>query len=744
MATDYIGKPTNRVDGRAKVTGKAKYTAEFNVPGLTHGVVVSSTIARGRIKKIDTSEALALEDVLQVFTHENTPQLARLDLSYKDMDSPPGSPFRPLQSDKIQFNMQPIALVVAETFELAQYAAILVKVEYETEAHTTRLADNLDKSINGTGFRAGFEPPKSYGNFEKGYAEAAVHLDVEYFHGAEHHNPMEMHASTVMYEEDGSLTIYDKTQGVLNSQHYVSMIFGLSKKKVRVLSPFVGGAFGSALRPQYQLFMATLAALELKRSVKVVLTRPQMFSFGHRPITIQRLMLGASPDGALKAIRHSAFSETSQFENYIENIVTWSGKTYKCEHVEEVYKLVKLDMYTPLDMRAPGGTTGVYALESAMDELAYKLHMDPLQLRLKNYTDEDMSKGKPFSSKELRACYEQGAERFGWNKRKHEPRSMKEGHNLIGWGMATGIWDAMQVPARARAVLSADGKLKVSSATADIGTGTYTIMAQIAAETLGLPLEDVEAKLGDSSMPFAFIEGGSTTAASVGTAIKYVCDKICRKLLRLVRKIENAPFKKARLYEVIFADGMIKLKSDPSKAIAITDVMKQSETNYIEKDSTALPNMLKQHKYARNTHSSVFAEVKVDEDLGTIKVTRVVNAIAGGRILNAKTAESQILGGVVWGISMALEEDSFMDHNFGRFINHDLAEYHVSVNADIHDIDVIFVEEEDKIVSPIGVKGLGEIGLVGVAAAIGNAVYHATGKRVRDLPITLDKVMHAS
>lgn len=741
MATDFIGKPKNRVDGRKKVTGEAKYTAEFEVPGLTYGVVVSSAIAKGRIKKIDTSLAFELEGVLEVFTHENTPNQAWLDLNYKDMDAPPGSPFRPLQDDKIQFSMQPIALAVAETFELARYAASLVKVEYEEESFQTKLIDNLDQSIEGKGWRAGYEPPKSHGNFDDAYEGAQVKVDVEYFHGAEHHNPMEMHASIVIYEEGGGLTIFDKTQGVKNSQHYVAMVFGINRKKIRVLSPFVGGAFGSALRPQYQLFMATLAALELKRPVKVELTRQQMFSFGHRPITIQRLRLGASPDGALQAIYHSAYSETSRFENYIENVVNWSGKMYKCENVEEVYKLVKLDMYTPLDMRAPGGATGVYALECAMDELAYALQMDPLQLRLKNYTDEDVSKGKPFSSKELFECYRQGAERFGWARRNHEPRSTKEGHNLIGWGMATGIWDAMQVPARCQAILSASGHLKVSSATADIGTGTYTIMTQIAAETLGLPMEKVEARLGDSDMPFSFIEGGSTTAASVGTAVKYACDKIAKKLLKEAGKMEGSPFRGADLEDVVFEDGLIRQKNDSAVFVSILDIMKQRELHAISKTSTVVPNMLKQKSYARNTHSAVFAEVKVDEDLGTIKVTRVVSAIAGGRILNAKTAHSQILGGVVWGISMALEEDTVMDHNFGRFINHDLDKYHVAVNADIQDIEVIFVEEEDKVVSPMGVKGLGEIGLVGVAAAIGNAVYHATGKRIRSLPITLDKAM---
>jgi xanthine dehydrogenase YagR molybdenum-binding subunit len=741
-ATQYIGKPTSRVDGWAKVTGQAKYAAEFNDPNMAYGVVVSSTIAKGQITSIDTTEVVKLEGVYEVFTHENTPKLPWLDLYYKDMDAPSGSPFRPFYNNEIIFNQQPIALVVAETFELARYASSLVKVSYEKEESTTHLEMNLEKSIKPIIGKAGWKKPKSRGNFKKAFAKSPVQVEATYFHGAEHHNPMEMHASTVIYEADDNLTIYDKTQGVLNSQHYVAQVFGLPKKKVRVLSPFVGGAFGSALRPQYQLFMAVLAALELKRSVKVSLTRQQMFSFGHRPVTVQQMAIGASPDGKLEAIRHAAFSETSQFENYVENIVNWSSMLYQCDHVELKYELVKLDVYTPLDMRAPGAATGMHALECAMDELSYQLGMDPLELRLKNYAEEDPSQQKPYSSKALRECYQQGAEKFGWAQRNPVPGSMKEGKQLIGWGMATGIWDAQQVPARAKAVLTADGKLVVSSATADIGTGTYTIMTQLAAETLGLPIEDVSFKLGDSDFLFAFIEGGSSTAASVGTAVTYVCAKIKEKLFKLAQKLEGCPFADTRLEEIQFTNGYLSLVTDASRSISIKEVMQRSKVNVLEDKSTVLPSMLKQRKFARNTHSAVFVEVKVDEELGTIKVTRVVNAVAAGRILNPKTARSQVLGGVVWGISMALHEDTFMDHGFGRFINHNLSEYHIPVNADIHDIEVIFVEEKDEIASPIGVKGVGEIGIVSVAAAVDNAIFHATGKRVRDLPITPDKLLY--
>ena len=739
--TSYIGKPTSRVDGRAKVTGAAKYAAEFNTPGLTYGYVLSSAIAKGKITRIDAEEALSLPGVLQVFTHENAPRQAWLDRSYKDQDAVAGSPFKPLHDAEIKFNQQPIGLVVAESFEVARYAASLVRVEYEAEAPETDLGNRRTQGHPAPKGKTGFVPPKSRGDFDKGMKKAAVHFEAEYGHMPEHHNPMEMFASTVIMEEDGKLTIYDKTQGAANSHTYVTKVFGLRKDDVRVISPFVGGGFGSGLRPQYQLFLAVLAARELKRSVRVTLTRQQMFSFGHRPGTLQTVALGAAPDGTLQAIKHEALSETSQFEDYTENIVNWSGMLYQCDNVKLGYYLTKLDLFTPLDMRAPGAATGVLAIETAMDELAYELGLDPLELRLKNYAEENQFEGKPFSSKALRECYQQGAEKFGWARRAPQPRATREGHKLIGWGMATGMWDAQQQKSAAKASLSIDGKLVVGSSTADIGTGTYTAMSLIAAETLGLPLEDVTFKLGDTTLPEAPLEGGSWTVASVGTAVQAACEAVAKKVFKLAKNVKNSPLDGADFDEVEFVEGRVQLKGDYARGVSITEAMRQGEVNFIEEETTTLPNMLKQMGYARNSHSAVFVEVEVDEDLGQICVRRVVSAIAGGRVISPKTARSQIIGGVVWGISMALHEESVLDHNLGRFMNHNLAEYHVAVNADIHDIEVIFVEEHDDIVNPLGAKGLGEIGIVGVAAAVGNAIYHATGKRVRSFPITLDKLL---
>ncbi|OUJ74218.1 xanthine dehydrogenase family protein molybdopterin-binding subunit [Hymenobacter crusticola] len=739
-ATTYVGKPTSRVDGRAKVTGEAKYAAEFNTPGLTYGYVLSSAIAKGKIKKIDASDALSLDGVLQIFTHENAPRPAYFDRKFKDDDSVAGSPFKPLYDAEIKFSQQPIGLVVADSFEVARYAASLVKVEYEAEQPDTNLR-RKPKGHKAPKGKTGFVPPKDRGNADKAFKNAEVQFEAEYFHMPEHHNPMEMFASTVIMEEDGKLKIYDKTQGAFNSQTYVTKVFGLSKEEARVINPYIGGGFGSGLRPQYQLYLAVMAALELKRSVRVVLTRQQMFSFGHRPGTLQTVALGAAQDGTLQSIKHEALAETSRFEEYTETVVNWSGMLYHCDNVKLGYYLRNLDLYTPLDMRAPGAATGIIATETALDELSYKLNIDPLELRLINYAEENEFEGKPFSSKALRECYHQGAEKFGWARRKPQPRSTREGTKLIGWGVATGMWDAQQQKAAAKANLSIDGKLVVGSGTADIGTGTYTAMTMIAAETLGLPLEDVTFKLGDTTLPQAPLQGGSWTVSSVGTAVQEACEAVGKKLLKMAKKMKNSPLSGASFEDVEFVEGKVQLKGDYASGVSIIEAMRQGEVNFIEEETTALPNFLKQMKYARNSHSAVFVEVEVDEDLGQICVRRVVSAIAGGRVISPKTARSQILGGVVWGISMALHEESVLDHNLGRFMNHNLAEYHVAVNADIHDIEVIFVEEHDDIVNPLGAKGLGEIGIVGVAAAVGNAIYHATGKRVRDFPITLDKLL---
>jgi xanthine dehydrogenase YagR molybdenum-binding subunit len=738
---NYIGTSTSRIDGRAKVTGEAKYAAEFNTPGVVHGSVVTSRIAKGRIKRIDASEALRVAGVIDVLTHENRPPMAYADSAYADDTAPKGSPFRPLYDDRIKFSGQPIALVVAESPENARFAASLVRVDYEVEAHVTDLFQQLDHAItlqHGTKPPESlFTPPKPRGSAEKALAAAEVRHAGEYYVPIEHHNPMELYAATVVWEGGSKLTVYDKTQGVQNVHRYVCGVFDLKPEDVRIVSPYVGGAFGSGLRPQYEVVLAVLAARALKRSVRVVLTRHQMYGLGFRPAMVQRIALGANAGATLEAITHEAVTVTSQYEDFHRQETGWSGLLYKCDNAKYAHKLARLDLPTPCDMRAPSAATGVYALECAMDELAVALKLDPLELRLRCYSDRDQNTGQAYSSKALRSCYQQGAKAFGWEKRNPQPRSMRDGKELVGWGMATGVWEALQVPITVRIVLSANGHAEVSCATSDIGTGTYTIMAQVAADMLGLPLENITIKLGDSTLPQSPVEGGSWIAASVANGIATTADAIRSELLGLAKKIPNSPLADAAPDDVGLVDGKLASRLDASRTVSIIDAMRHGAVDRIDQLKSTT---FKHGSEANNTHSAIFAEVKVDEELGVIRVTRVVNAVAAGRILNTKTAHSQVMGGVVWGIGMALHEETLLDHAFGRVMNANIAEYHVPVNADVHDIKVIFVDEPDATINRLGVKGLGEIGIVGVAAAIANAVYHATGKRVRDLPITLDKV----
>lgn len=740
MAT-YVGTATSRVDGRAKVTGMAQYAAEFQALDLAYGSIVTSTITKGTIRRIDASRALAVPGVLDVLTHENRPALAGNDQAYKDDVAPEGSPYRPLYDNKIMFNGQPIALVVAETSEAATFAASLVGVEYDQQPHVTDIFSGRKAAVPikapANPMEAMFAPPRMRGKPDEALAAAAVRHEAEYFVPIEHHNPMELYAATAVYGAGGRLTVYDKTQGVQNVQRYLCSALGMKSEDIRVMSPYMGGGFGSGLRPQFEALLAALAALALKRPVRVVLTRAQMYVLGYRPAMIQSIALGANAGGTLDVITHDAVTVTSQYEDFHRQETGWSGVLYKSPNAKYAHGLAKLDLATSCDMRAPSAATALFALESAMDELAIALKVDPLELRLRCYSDRDQHENKPFRSKALRECYQQGAEAFGWSKRNPEPRSMRDGSELVGWGMATGIWEALQAPITVRIALTANGFAEVSCATSDIGTGTYTIMAQVAADMLGLPLDNISIKLGDSTLPASPVEGGSWIATSVANGIATTAAAIRDELLGLAKKVPNSPLANASSDGVVLADGRLVSKQDAARGVSIADAMRQGGVERIEREETTSPS--DDHSLANNTHAAHFIEVKIDEEIGVIRVTRAVSAVAAGRILNTKTAGSQIMGSVVWGIGMALHEETLIDHRFGRIMNANIAEYHVPVHADIHDIKVIFVDEKDSS-NPLGLKGVGEIGIVGVAAAVANAVYHATGKRVRDLPITLDKL----
>ncbi len=723
----YIGKEMSRVDGVAKVTGKAKYTAEFQVPNLAYGFLVLGTAARGTIKAIDTREAEGAAGVIRVFTHLNAPKLQ----AQEEGDTS----FQALQSDKIFFNGQPVALVVAETYEQARYAARLVKASYNAEQHVTDT-----EAVRGRArVPSQGRPPKPRGNPEEAMRSAPVKIEAEYRIPIEHHNPMEPHAAIAVWQGD-QLTIFDKTQEVYSVREHLASSFGIPEENVNVVSPFVGGAFGSSLRPNYYPALTAMAARELKRPVKVVYTRTQMFTgHGYRPYTIQKIALGAERSGKLSAMIHEAVHNTSSFEEFSDATTNFTRQVYACPNLYAPVKITGTDLNTPTWMRAPGAVSGMFALESAMDELAYALKIDPLELRLINYAEKDPESGKPFSSKALRECYRLGAEKFGWKDRKFEPRSMRDGRLLVGWGMATGIWGAFQMPATARITLKADGTAHVASATSDIGPGTYTVITMIAAEYLGLRPEQVNFELGDTKFPRAPSQGGSWTTASVGSAVHGAALAVGAKLLSLANREEGSPLKAAD-DDVEMLDGRLQLKSDPSRSVSVSEVMKRNGLAEITETFEARPSK-EREKYATLAHGAQFVEVKVDPDLGTIRVTRAIEVTACGKIINPKASHSQEIGGVVWGIGMALQEATEIDHRYGRIMNPNLQHYHVPVNADVHEIETMFVEEDDTIVNPLGVKGMGELGMVGIPAAIANAVFHATGRRIRDLPITPDKLL---
>ena len=725
----YLGKETPRVDGMAKVTGKAKYAAEFQIPHLTYGFIVLSTIAKGRITQIDTRAAEASAGVIKVFTHLNAGELGKPPAA----DASPTWAW-PLQSDQVFFNGQPIALVVAETYEQARHAARLVQVSYQAQPHETNVATLLDRAKPAPQEA----PPR--GNPQAAMQAASVKVQSEYRIPIEHHNPMEPHAAIAFWEGD-QLTIFDKTQNVYGVQQHLSQGLGAPTGNIRVVSPFVGGAFGASLKPNYYPSLTALAARELKRPVKVVFTRAQMFTgHGYRPETIQKVALGAAPDGKLQAIIHEAFHNTSSFESFSDNTTGFLKQVYACPNLHAPLKIAATDLATPTWMRAPGAVSGMFALESAMDELAYALKIDPLELRLINYAEVDPESGKPFSSKALRECYRLGAEKFGWSKRNPEPRSMRDGNLLVGWGMASSVWGAMQMPASARVTYRADGTASVASATSDIGPGTYTVMTMIAAEFLGLTLEKVKFELGDTDQPRAPAQGGSWTTSSVGSAVRGAALTITEKLLSLANQDAGSPLRGASIDEVEMFENRLRLKSDAARSVDIAAIMQRAGTQELTEVYDSKPSP-EREKYASLAHGAQFVEVKVDPELGTVRVSRVIEITACGKILNPLASHSQEIGGVVWGIGMALEEATEIDHRYGRIMNASLQHYHVPVNADIHAIETIFVEEDDTVVNPLGVKGMGELGMVGIPAAIANAVYHATGKRIRDLPITPDKLV---
>ncbi len=709
-----IGDPVNRLDGGLKVTGEARYSAEWPLERLAYGVIVQSAIAKGVIAQMNTVRALAAPGVISVLTSENAPRLSRA--ARAAMTPPAGRKLSLLQDKTIRYNGEPIGLVVADSFEHATHGAFLVETEYRKRTPAVFLDAALGTAEEYTQKINGRAPPSTRrGNTDAGFASAYARVDATYTAPIETHNSMEPHNTTAFWDGD-NLTLYDSTQYVYGVKRFMAKLFDIPEANVHVISHFVGGAFGSKGSAWSHVALAAMASRVVGRPVKIVLTRRQMFGLvGARPATVQRLAIGAKKDGTLTAIRHHSISSTSMLEDWLEPATVATRILYDCPNEDTGHKIVRLNVGTPTFNRGPGESSGIFALESAMDELAVKLRMDPIALRLKNYAERDPESGQPWSSKSLRECYAQGAEKFGWSRRRAEPRAVREGDQFIGMGMASATYPARRSPASALARLLPNGNIVVQAATHELGTGTYTVMSQIVAEILGVPIDRIIFELGDSNFPENPISAGSLTAQSTGSAV--------------------------RAAAIALHDKITAMGGDASKPDSARTLVGNSGAPFIEARGDAKPDSAEQEKYSMNSFGAVFVEVRVDASLGVVQVSRMLGAYGVGRILNRKTARSQMMGGMIYGLGMSLFEHTLNDPHSGRYLNADLAEYLVAANADVPAIDVIFVDESDFHVNPLGVKGIGEIPTIGVAAAVANAVYNACGVRVRDLPITMDKVM---
>jgi xanthine dehydrogenase YagR molybdenum-binding subunit len=694
-----------RVDGRAKVTGSVKYAAEYNFQGLVYGALVSSTIAKGRILSIDTKIAEKAPGVLTIISHLNAPAIP----GYQGGDNE--HQVKTFKDDRIYFTGQPVALVIANTLERAKYAASLVKVTCQKEAHHT----NINASLQNT-----YKPWGDGSDYLRGeanaYRNAPIKIEAEYRTPIHVHNAMEPFAVTAFWEGD-KVTVYTKAQAIKSMQRDIMNLFNLPEENVQVYSKVIGGAFGSG-SPLWPYAKAALIGAKMTgKPLKVVIDREQMFTMvGYRSPAVQKIGMGASADGRLTGITHEATGETATYQQFAEGITETTKFLYECPNVNTQYRLTRLDLSTPTYTRGPGETTGVFALESAMDELAHALHMDPLELRRKNYAERDPDRNLPWSSKYLNECYDLGAAKFGWNKRQQVPGTVQQEGWLVGYGVGSGAYGAGRADCAARARLSADGILLIQSSTSDMGPGTATVMVKIASDVINIPVEKIRFELGSSALPAAPGEYGSITTSSVGSAVYDTCTALKEKFRQLTGNNGDA---------------------SPN----YIDLLKTNNLPYLEVTHQTSGRAPEAGKYSAHAYCTHFVEVHVHPVTGMVKIKRVVSAVDGGKILNPVTARSQIIGGVVWGISMSLMEEGVLDHRYGKYVNSNLGDYHVASHADVPQIDVIFTDKKDPVTNPMGSKGIGEVAIVGFAAAVANAVFNATGKRIRDLPITPDKLM---
>ena len=742
-----IGQPIDRVDGRAKVTGAGRYSAEIALPNMAYAVLVGAEVASGRVSALDTGDAERADGVLAVLTQLNLAKVAAQPPLFPSLfgHAAPGETFFPMQDEVVHYAGQPVAMVVADTLERAQHAAALVHTSYAEAPSRTTLDQGRDQAYEPQRIFGGLVPGRmERGDVDAGLAEAAVRLEATYRLAANHHNPIEPSATTAVWDDD-QLTLYDATQGITATRLTVAALLGLPPTKVRVITRFVGGAFGSKAMVWPHVTLAALAARQVGRPVKLALTREQMFSScGHREEQEQHLVLGASADGRVSTLRHHKLSATSPFDDWAEPSLNVAAQAYAYPNYQGVYRLVRTNTMTPTFTRAPGEASGMFALECAMDELADQLGVDPIELRLRNHADVDPISGNPWSSKGLRECYQRGAERFGWQGRNPAPRSQREGHWLLGAGMATAGYPVPAFPGlqpqRALARLYGDGSVLVQCGTQEFGTGVATAMTQVAADGLGVPPDRVRFQLGDTDLPNTSSAVGSAGAGMVSAAVNAAATALRDRLVAHAVADEKSPLHGADPATVVVRDGRMLLGDRPEVGETYGELLRR---NFLE-EADALGHWNPTGAdtgYAMTTFGAQFAEVAVDADLGLVRVRRLLGVFAPGRVLNPKTARSQLMGGLLWGLGQALLEGTHMDSRQGRWANASLGDYLVPVNADAPDVDVELVEVRDDVVNPLGVKGVGEIGQVGVAAAIANAVFHATGRRVRDLPITVEQLL---
>ncbi|MBM3159368.1 MAG: xanthine dehydrogenase family protein molybdopterin-binding subunit [Bacteroidetes bacterium] len=728
-----------RADALDKVTGKATYAAEHRVSNLAHGVFVCSTIAKGIIQSIDEAAALKAEGVIDIISYKNCPAIPGYAPQLADGTRNPKQwwGMKVLYDNQVRFYGQPIALVVAETLEQANAASLLLKITYQKESFETDF--NLARKDPSKA-----KPPSTYsrGNASN-YEQAAVKVDGEFTIPIEVHSPMELQATIAVWEAEDKLTVYDKTQGPKATQGAIARLFNIPDKNVRVIADYVGGAFGNALRNWHNVPAACIAAKKINRPVKVILTRPQMFNLtGYRPQSWQQLKIGADATGKFVGIIHTAISNTSRYEEFREGIVNASRFLYACDYVDTNYRILPLDVSTPTWMRGPGEASGCFALESSIDQLSYVLNMDPVELRIKNFAEKNPESKLPWSSNYLKECYDKGRTLINWANRPQKPGSLQENGWLVGYGMANGVFGAGRSQASVRAILQANGNLVLQSAVSDMGPGTTTAMTKIASENLLLPLDKISFKLGDSELPPGPTQGGSTTTSTLGTAVYLACEALKKSLRTLA--VENVPaFKNLDASTLVIKEGGVSASIDKEVFISNADLLKLGNKPFLEITQDSQGTSAMELKHATNSFSSHFVKVLVNPKTLKIKITEVVTTADAGKIISENTARSQMLGGVVGGIGMALFEELKFDHYTGAITNASFAGYQVPLHPDIPKTTVWFVNKPDPIINPIGAKGLGEIAFIGLAAAIANAVYNATGKRVRNLPITPEKLKEA-